>query len=241
MLKYVLILFVSIFAACAPSTPQILETNVFYRRDLPVQVVYDTTVEDPTVLPLASTFEGGGVLQRAGRYTFVISPKGGAKMDLLTITTCHREFSGEKLSPGFFGKNRFKYEFTPVTGIEDVPQCLIRMNVLDAKSGKHAWALFDIQDDETTLPATVTCDGVVSRSNGVTMCRSRAGLVQRVVFDEEVDFVPSVCHIDAPKGRVLELKMPLKECVFVFMGKTTKRIHRLTTVGHEGILIRETE
>jgi len=231
-----------LFVSCG-TTPQILDTAVFYRRDLPITVVYETTVSNPEAIPLGggTTFQGNGVLNRASRYTFIVSPKGGAKMDLLTITTCHREFSGEKLTPGFFGKNQYKYEYIPVVGVEDVPQCLIRMNVLDAKSGKHAWALFDVQDDETTLPARVTCNGEVSRSEGVSICQSRKGLLQRLVFDEEVDFVPSNCFIDTPKGRVLELKIPLGECVFAFRGKDSGRLHRLTTVGYEGLLIRETD
>lgn len=223
----------SLLVACT-STPQKLETDVFYRRDLPVQVYYDGAQNGVWL-------EGAAVLKPAKRYDFIISPKGGARMDLVTVTTCHREFSGEKLSPGFFGKNQFKYQYTPVTGIEDDPQCLIRMNVLDAKSGKHAWALFDIQDTETSLPATLNCNGEVSKSQGVSICQSRKGLLQRVVFDEEVEYVPSKCYIDAPKGRVLELKTPLGECVFAFMGKLSGRFHRLTTVGYEGLLIRETE
>lgn len=232
-----------LFISCGTTT-QILDTEVFYRRDLPVTVVYGARVETVGVVPLGSHgvgFEGNGVLGRSNRYTFIISPKGGAKMDLLTITTCHREFSGEKLSSGYFGKNQYQYEYTPVVGVEDVPQCLIRMNVLDAKTGKHAWALFDVQDDETTLPAVVTCNGEVNRSEGVSICQSRRGLLQRLVFDEEVSFVPGQCYIDPPKGRVLELKIPLGECVFAFQGKDSGRFHRLTTVGYEGLLIRETE
>lgn len=238
-----LVLIALTFLTACSTTPQVLDAKIFYRRDLPVTVVYETKVSHPETIPTSGSnhFEGSGVLNNATRYTFIISPKGNAKMDLLAITTCHREFSGEKLSPGFFGKNRYKYEYTPVKGVEDTPQCLIRMNVLDANTGKHAWALFDVQDRETLLPAEVTCNGETVQSNGVSLCQSRSGLVQRITFAEEVDFVPSKCPIDAPKGRVLELKMPMGECVFAFKGKDSGRIHRLTTVGYEGLLIRETD
>ena len=103
MVRLVLCGVLALLASCS-SVPQVLDTNVFYRRDLPVTVVYEVKVSNPETVPTVggNHFEGSGVLNNASHYTFIISPKGGAKMDLLTITTCHREFSGEKLSSGFF-------------------------------------------------------------------------------------------------------------------------------------------
>lgn len=179
-------------------------------------------------------YEGVTVLPRRGVYELVIKPVG--KMDLLLVTTCHREESFNPKSKGFFKQdNSFKYRYTPQKGIEDIGSCTLRMDAFDKERGQHSWFMADFEGPKEQLKAQVTCNGEKKLYTGVSVCQSKAGLIQRIEFDEEVKYPPDPkCPIDGSF-----YKIPLGECVYVFRGMKSGKIHRHTTIGYQGILVRE--
>lgn len=204
--------------------PQGLDENMVYRRDAALKVN-------------GVSADGTFVASRAPKYRIEISTKGN--LDLLTITTCHREFSAEKLRSGFFGKNRFEYEFIPVEGIEDVGGCPLAIGGYEAEKGRHSWAFVDFETPEATLPARVLCNGTDRQSRGVSICQSREGLLERIAFDVPVEVSPDPgCPLPPSIDKKL-FEYPVNKglCVYAFLARDG-RFHRLTTIGYEGIVIR---
>lgn len=217
--------------ACT-SVPQRLDPEQFYRRDLPFCV------------DNLGCFEGVTVLPKRSSYTFEIEPKGGADIDLLLVTTCHREDSFEKTDTGwwiFKNKKRFKYFYSPVPGIEDTGMCPLRINTYEKEKGRHSWSLIFFEDPKFEMNAAVTCNGKVMTFNGVSACQSKVGLIQRISFGRPVQWGTPPEGCAAPKyvkTGLYELEFKRGECVHVIRD-AQDRFHQFGTVGYEGVLIRE--
>lgn len=211
--------FVVLLTACA-SVRQELNPDLFYKRDMSLEV---NGVAGPgaVVAPL----------------TRVVNIKGKAagNLDLLTITTCHREYSAE------LSGNDFKYTFTAVEGLEFDRFCPIEIGGFEKKQGRHSWGYIDFVTTAETLPATLRCNGEEIKGKTVTTCQSRFGLLQEIIFGEPVDVRPDKgCELPMPDDR-MTFVFPLakKKCVYAFVTwANPKRIHRLVTLGYESILIR---
>lgn len=217
---------------CSSVTPQRLDPEKFYRRDLPF------CAED------IGCFEGVTVLPKKSFYKFDIQPKGPADIDLLLATTCHREDSFEKTDSGWFifkTKKRFQYLYSPVQGIEDDGICPLRINVFEKDKGRHSWSLVYFENPRFELPATVTCNGTKATYNGVSVCQSKVGLVQRIDFGRVVEW-GSVNEMCAKPRRVqqglYELAFNKGECNYVIRDEFNN-YHHFGTVGYDGVLIRE--
>lgn len=215
--------------ACT-TTPQRLDPDVFYKRDLPYCVAG------------VGCFEGVSVIPRAQQYDFDIEPKGGADIDLLLATTCHREDSFEKTSSGwweFKNKKKFKYLYLPAPGLEDDGDCDLRINVYEKEKGRHAWALIRTEHPKYDLPAWLSCNGKINQYLGVSVCQSKAGLVQRVKFLEPVRWAPPHDKCAAPHfvDGSYELEISPGECVYT-IDSAGGRVHSMTMVGYDGVLVR---
>lgn len=234
----------SLIASCASEPIQNLDPETLYKRDMVLRVDGQAS-------------EGAIVVPMKDVHTFHVQARG--TLDLFTLTTCHRDWSKEKawkIPPAIFrgqdtqyrdpewkrsldeNQVRFQLRLTPV---ERSGGCLVELGGYD-KNGKHSWAMIDFLDAETTLPATVSCNGNQYRSGGVTICQSRKELVQLIQFDTEVEVSPdSECDtMDKKRGMLFSFDMPRGRCVYAFREvKLPHRIHRLTTFGYESILIRE--
>jgi hypothetical protein len=216
-----LILLGTVLSSCG-SVPQQLDPKLFYKRDLTVEVG-------------GVDYTGVSVLPDLVIYDMLIKPVG--KMDLLLITTCHREDSFNPKSTGFFTKdNTFQYQYEPQAGIENDGSCPLRINAFDKDKGQHSWFFADFNGKES-LPALVTCNGRATDYGGVSVCQSKAGLIQRIDFNEPVTYYPPT---DCPMPSDLSdgYKLNLGECVYAFRGESG-RTHRHTTIGYEGVLVRE--
>ena len=222
MVNLVLLLLGLSLLGCS-SNPQKLDPNLFYRRDISLKINN-------------KDYEGVAVAPVAARYIIEIRPK--ATMDLVLITSCHREYSGEKLSPGWFGTNKFVYEYIPIPGLEDGPSCELRINVYEKSKGRHSWALIVMEHPEHTLPARLSCNGEIIISNGTSVCQSKKGLYQSIAFDEPVIFSPDPgCELPKLVDNRIEFPINGGECVTLFKG-SSNRYHKLVTIGYEGILVR---
>lgn len=223
-----LILLLSVLSGCATVNDK-LDKNVFYKRDAGAEIN-------------GKMYEGIVTVPYAKSYDFVFYPKG--EIDVLLIRTCHREYAAEKLSSGWFGKNKFKYTYTPIPGIEDIRTCPLRLDTYEAsKEGRHSWLLADFETPINKLQYMLACNGSVSMVNGVGVCQAKEHTVQRVQFLEPVRFapvLPDTCSKPVQKDsdyKVYEIKASLGECLFTFDTQDGK-IGRLTTVAYDGIAIR---
>ena len=218
-----------LLSSCA-SVNDKLDLNVFYKRDAGAEIN-------------GRLYEGVVTVPYAASYNFVFYPKGN--IDVLLLRTCHREFAAEKLSSGWFGKNKFKYTYTPIAGIEDVRTCPLRLDTYEsAKEGRHSWLLADFENPAYKLPYTLYCNGAITGANGVAVCQAKEHTIQRVAFNEPVrvsPVLPDTCNTPVQKDanfQVYEIKASLGECLFHFDTKDGRK-GRLTTVSYDGIAIRE--
>ncbi len=208
-------------AACASGIDQKLSPDVFYKRDMSIDVNGVKGV-GALVVPIAAQYR--------------IQGESKGELDLFTLESCHREFSAEKLG------RKFTYGFLPVQGLEG-SGCPIQLGGYEKKRGRHSWGLIDFEEPESTLPATLKCNGTQAKTNGVSVCQSRVDLIQAIVFDVEVDqaVAKDDCKLPTPKdSKTFIFPIKKRECAIVFREKQgQRRFHRLTTLGFEGILIRE--
>ena len=211
---------------CATAHQQ-LDPKVEYKRDVGIEVN-------------GRRYEGVVTVPYAKAYSFVLEPKG--EIDLMLIRTCHRTYSVEKVSSGWFGKNKFAYGYTPIEGLEDVRTCPIRLDVYESsKAGRHSWAFIDFENPLYQIQAELTCDGSIRHVNGVGVCQAKKETVQRIRFSEAVRFAPPKpdhCSRPVRVNGAYEFLTSLGECLYHFDTKDG-RLGRLTIIGFEGVLIRE--
>ncbi len=190
-------------------------------------------------------FSGVGVVPAAAKYDMRISSN--ADINLLTVQTCHRNFSAEDvITTGWFNSRRgFNYVWVPTPGIEDTYSCLIRIGSYNKSvGGQNAWAVVDIASPDLTLPAMNLCDGVQGQSHGASICQTKSGLIERLVFESPVviaagALTPECRGTLLPGGKIWEYVMALGECVVRFMEiQKPHRMHRHTTEGYNNVIYR---
>lgn len=218
-----ILFFLLLLSACS-SVNQVLDPNVFYKRDIEIEVN-------------GQKREGVSVTAKAESYNIILRPK--ADLDLVLLKTCHREFTGEKLSSGFLSSKAFKYNYVPMKGIEDLGSCPLRIDVFESGKGRHSWAMLDFESPDLTIKGKMTCNGFEVHFSGVSICQGKAETTQRVEFTEAVRFAPSNC--DAPdkiSEFIWDFHLSFGECLFYFDNKQGN-IGRITTIGYSGVLVRE--
>lgn len=227
-MRSVLLLILGIVAGCSSVTQQ-LDPKLFYKRDIGIEIN-------------AKTYEGVVVVPRAEKYDLVLTPKGD--IDLILLRTCHREYTAEKLSAGWFKKDKFKYEYKPVPTLESDGVCPMRVDMYESDPGRHSWAFIDFEHPDYDLKAVLTCNGEISTINGVGVCQAKQTTIQRLRFTEPVQFAPpepSTCQ--APKKKpdgAYEWEVSLGECLY--HARTREgRLARVTVIGYEGVLVREAQ
>jgi len=224
-----------ILALCLSSCSMVnqsIDLNIIYRRDIEVTIN-------------GERFAGTGVPKKADKYDMVIRAKG--VINMLTITTCHREVQIEYGNPGWFAKgNEVKWTYVPVRGVEDRKGCMMEIGAFEKKKGRHGWAAIDFTNGFESVPATTQCDGFTKVVGSVSICQAKRGLVQRIWFDRRMKVAPDrgeckVFRTDAGEDTYEKLyyfQMPDTECTYYFGDKDGK-FHRMTLIGYDSILVRE--
>jgi len=193
-------------------------------------------------------YEGVAILPQEEKSEILIEAKGS--LDLFTMRTCHREWTKEKAwnvesyKRRLFWKRKIKHKnkinLTYIPTELEMGYCPMELGGFEIQGGRHSWALIDFRTEEETLEAEIMCNGDQYKSLGVSICQSRKGLVQVIKFNEQVEVHPTnSCDLGKNKGKVFEYITNRGECVYAFRGIISKKIHRLTTLGYEKILIRE--
>lgn len=234
MAKAFLVLLLALAGACNQKTFETVSTEVFYKRDMILEVG-GKKGEGVLVVPLTASIP------------FHVTARGD--LDLFTFTTCHREETAEDAGnvterTGWLfkrtitKKREVKLDFKP-TLIEGAGGCPVILGGYEEQKGRHSWGLVDFETPEATLPAMLSCNGQVLSVGGVSICQARQGLIQSIKFSQKVRVSPEPeCAIGATDGDAFEFPIPKGQCVFAFMAEDGK-LHRLTTLGYEQILIRK--
>lgn len=190
-----------------------------------------------------TTFVGVGVIPYAAKYSMqFVSP---VNIDLFTIASCHRDWDAESVaSVGWFkSKVGYSYEYDPSLGIENTGSCLVRIGAYNRDKGQNVWGIIDFENPERTLPVTSYCNGIVQKFNGVSICQSKVGLIQRIVFDspviQDAKALDSKCVMTSKDQKLWEYQLPAGECVIEFKETVAPyRLHRHTTVAYTDVIIR---
>jgi len=220
------LLLLALFLSNCSSVTQKLNQNSLYRRDLPI-----------VVDGIAS--RGTFVAPQKASYAIQIGP--ADTIDMLIVESCHKQWTGERVETSQKGilwwkkENKFTYDHIP-TAMEFDKPCPLHISALTVATDKNAWAYVDFEDSGHTLPAEWACNGETKKYNGVSVCQSRAGLMQKITFPSTVLF--------SPKDEVLEGKSFDIECEpgendFVFQELSApNRKHRAHMICNSDIVIR---
>jgi len=182
-------------------------------------------------------FCGVGVLPPMEDYQFEV--RGYGKLDYFALTSCHEETSVEGL------KKKVDVTYTPT--IERSKSCHLYVSAYNRRQ-RHGWGLLAFEDPRYKLEAILYCNGYESQVKGVSVCQSREGLLQKIVFKEKVKLVNPVNgaaerHDNCPEigtdyKKEYEFLIPPRECVYGFIGKKSDAIHRLLVIGYEDVIVR---
>lgn len=168
---------------------------------------------------------GSAVVQRKSSQKIAVSvPKDAAK---LLFRTCHREDVIDR------PPSNWTTTFVPVMFLENWGSCIITVSVITQK-GNLQHGFIDFTSNET-LPATSYCNGqkVVS-SGGVTFCQARAGLVQKIDFDNGnvAGAGTEGCPELKKDGWSFTYQTSKGLCIYAFKSADGKT-HRLTSRGYD--------
>lgn len=212
----VLMLFL-FFSSCSELT-QKLSPEVFYSYDLQINQV-----------------RGSGTVPFAEKYTFDITSP--AEMDLLVITTCHREYTVQPKT------KTYTYSYAPM--LEKYHFCPIYFSAYN-REGRTSFGMILAESPKYKLPAIIECNGRIWSPVGTAVCESKAGLKQRITFDVPV---MTAAPVAGPSSRTepcpplqgnqaFEFALPARECIYQFKNKETEQGFLLYTIGHEQIIYR---
>lgn len=210
------------FSSCSSvsTVKQDLKVERRYKRDLSLSV---------------NQIAGKGFVVAPKTHLYTIAIKAPDKMDALLIQTCHREMLIEGLGTSY------QFAFWPVQGLEDEGSCPMFISGLTKDKERIALGLVDFYSGQE-LPATIHCSGETMKSQGVSVCQAPSGLWQEMIFDEEVRYIEPTgkCTTQVKlEGKKVKYRMPLADCVMLFVGKESGKLHKANWLGFEDYVLRE--
>lgn len=231
-----LILFLLVLvSACSTDQMPTIKTDIVYKKDM---VINHSGV----------SYIGVAVLPELASYDLHIVAKGD--LDLFTFTNCHRDENSENawnvtetrrtfiFKKTVDKKKEIKLTFKP-TSLEKDGVCPAFIGGFEELKGRHSWGLIDFEDSAHKLQAAIECNGETKVMGGVSICQSRAGLVQRIQFGVKVRVSPEPeCDLGKTEGEIFEFSIKKGQCVYAFMSEGGD-LHRMTTFGYEQVLIRK--
>lgn len=229
MLICMLAMFLTLFVGCA----------LFRKSQEATRLPLWTYKADVEITVDGKAFDGMAVTTSGAK---PITIKSKARMDLLLISSCHREFSEEKVDWesswfGLGGKSarKYTYNFVP-TEIEKESFCPIYIQAF-ARNGIAAWGFVAFRTTEN-LPAKTECNGRVVQYAGISVCQSRKGFEQGISFDRPVRAIgDELCKIKAVSDREFRVRTTaMGFCKATFTDGKDR--HRLVLLGYDEVLVR---
>jgi hypothetical protein len=221
-----LALLLGLLAACSTAQQKVDEGALYqYRADIDIAVD-------------GRTFKGMGVtlLDRDKSITFTSR----APLDVITISSCHRQEVYEKEAKDWKGDAGFVLPYVyDANDIEKDGVCPIYVKAL-SENGLAAWGYLAFRSpSEAYFPAHIDCNGAGTTFAGVSVCQTKAGLRQRIEFDRDVKFTAEpACHIDALSARAFDLSSDLGFCYATFIDEKTRSFHYLILLGYDKVFVR---
>lgn len=221
-LLIVTLFFAHALISCASGMQQTTDAPLYkYRAN--IQITVDNV-----------EFDGMGVTGLTGPKDIALVSQ--ARLDLLKINTCHRDFTIEKVDKGWFGGSgkKYTYHYVP-TEKEKSRVCSMYIQSFD-KKGITDWGYLAFRTDET-LPAVMECNGRSQRYAGISICQTMAGLDQSLTFDRDVEFEADAnCSVKVETKRKYTIRGTKGFCLAEF--SDGKEWHRMILLGYEKNLIR---
>lgn len=216
----VLLIFILLFVGCTVNK-DITKPNIEYKKTLSFKV------ND-------QSFVGVGVPNHAKTYKIEVSTP--FKLNFLKIESCHRAIV---LKNAYHKKRILKnhkkyiFNYNPI-GLER--ECILLITALNEK-GKSKFGQIVLKNKSYNVSAKSYCNGEFKKTEGVTMCQGKAGLIQLIEFENKM-IAQSNCPIMALKDKkTFRYDLESGDCVFLFVGKD--RAHKLITFGYDEVLLEE--
>jgi hypothetical protein len=233
LMKLILLFILLLIGSCV--TQQKLDPMVYYKKDLMIE--YD-----------GEDYYGVAVLPYKDEYKIRIKAHG--EMNTFSVVNCHMEKDTANPDGKYFLKGRTTIRHKP-SPIEKEGDCPLHIAVFNEKK-KHGWGFIAFEHPSYTLPAVVHCNGEVEKYNGVSVCSTRQGLKQRIIFSEEVlvghgvsgpsqrsEPCPPILSYGSRRGKTFDYKLPSRECSYIFTSIATGAEHILHNIGHEDSIVRD--
>ncbi len=213
-----LLLFTAFASSCVRNVQQInLEKS--YRKDLSLVIN-------------SKPFVGVGEVARAEKYSITI--KHQFRIDFLNIETCHRSIS---IQDAFFKKvlknrKKFVYNYIP-SNLEE--NCFLEVSIITKKE-PHAFGVIVFQSKDYNLKSFLSCNGEYKQTDGTSICQSKIGLDQSIVFKGPRVSVKGSCDIKRVNDFSFKYTMKKDYCIWVF--KNDRGVHRHYSFGYDQIILR---
>ncbi len=220
--------------SCTTMPVQTVTVGVNYKFDMILNVDGTTRV-------------GMMVAEQKDVHDFEIEAQGD--LDLFIQDSCHEHRDTEHGSEGwwiFKNPRKIKFKYTQSPPIETSQQCPVYLSGITEKKGQSSWGFVDFEDDRTTLPFKVHCNGDPEfESNGVAVCQSKFSTFQQVDFFERVMVstdaaTPQCATPESSDGKIFRFPLAKGLCTYVFANvveKTKRKYGRFTTYGFEQVLL----
>lgn len=226
-----------LLTACATPAPDFVKDK-YYKFDAKIEINKKKGI-------------GTLVVPQANKYKIEVKAKGD--IALLTVRNCHRSREIEKAYEGngvFHGKKYVEMELIPNNPIEK-EACPLDIGAWD-KDGRHSFVWVDFYDSSYKLNAKINCNGYHMQEEGVSICQAYAGTYQEINLPSDVvvsfegvkswDSAEAMPDCDVgmqDEQNYFRFKIPKGICVYTFGGISDKKLHRMTTIGYEHIILRE--
>lgn len=170
------------------------------------------------------------VVPSAERYS--IDGESDGDMDLLSITTCHRDIQIQN------NDKKFNYIYTPDQSVER--DCGMVITSLEKKPGRHSWGYIEFENSYYSAPAMLHCNGSQNLFKSVSVCQGLQGTTQLIEFKEPMSVSPDpkCAPIKSEDKKKFYVNLSRGECVYVFM-TDAKSFHKLTTLGYDSVLLKD--
>ncbi len=179
------------------------------------------------------TFEGMAVTKSLPQT--IVHVQSNFPLDRIQFTSCGRQNVVRDFRNNWFSKTQtYDYDYTPDT-METAGKCILYIEAF-SKNALASWGMVAFRTDEN-LPAAMQCNGETLPKAGWSVCQTKAGLDQSIIFKAPIKKFRSDpgCHMTKVDDEHFNLRPDLGWCAATFYDG--KDWHRLTLLGYKRVLV----